>query len=288
EGRHVARRERLRTGAGEGLGDHGIRVGVASAEDGLVRAAAEPHDVAPGERQLRRGVLLDERHDAGAGPAGQCEQVAAVAQHGARATRLDARERAQRGRLAGAVRPDDGREGAPGGVEVHIVHELALAHPHRQAAHLHACARAHARLLRRSSSAANTGAPMSAVTIPTGSSRGSNAARASVSAHTRNTAPARAESGSSARLPGPMSSRTACGSTSPTKPIAPETATSAPVSSAPPPSSAQRAPVTGTPRAAAERSPKAKASSTRPVSMSGTPITSIATPAIVASGHRAP
>ena len=76
--------------------------------------------------------------------------------------------------------------------------------------------------------------------MPTGSSRGEKTVRARVSAQIRNTPPTSADSGSSARLPGPATSRTACGSTSPTNPIEPLTETSAPVSSALAASSPQR------------------------------------------------
>ena len=139
-----------------------------------------------------------------------------------------------------------------------------------------------------SMSSANTGPPMSAVTMPTGSSRGSNRVRAAVSAQTRKIAPASAESGSSARCRGPTSSRTACGSTSPTKPIAPLTATIAPVSSAVPRSSQRAALPTCTPSAAAAVSPNANASSVRALASSGTPMTTNATPAIATEGQSAP
>src|SRR5699024_4686802 len=56
---------------------------------------------------------------------------------------------------------------------------------------------AHVLLLVRSSSQANTGAPIAAVRMPTGTSEGAKKERAPVSAQSRNTAPTSAATGSS-------------------------------------------------------------------------------------------
>src|SRR5699024_10478402 len=92
--------------------------------------------------------------------------------------------------------------------------------------------RRHRILLAFSNSTANTGAPTTAVRIPTGNSRGSNRVRAPVSIQIRKMAPASADRGSTTRFRCPATSRTACGRISPTKPIEPETETIAPVSNA--------------------------------------------------------
>lgn len=105
------------------------------------------------------------------------------------------------------------------------------------------------------------GTPSSEVATPTGSSRGASRVRAAVSTHTRKTAPTSAVIGSSRRCAGPVSARAACGSTSPTKPIAPDELTSTAVSSAVTSSSTSRTRRTRTPSEAAASGPKAKASS---------------------------
>src|SRR5690606_38222987 len=101
---------------------HGVRIRVAAAEDRLVRTAPEPYDLAARERQLGRGVLFHEGQDAGAGAAGEREQVDAVVQHETGLGALDAGDGAQQGRLAGAVRADDGRERTGRGVERYVIH----------------------------------------------------------------------------------------------------------------------------------------------------------------------
>ncbi|CAM5625871.1 hypothetical protein SCYAM73S_04211 [Streptomyces cyaneofuscatus] len=87
--------------------------------------------------------------------------------------------------------------------------------------------------------------------------------RASVSTQTRKIAPASAVTGRRRRCPEPVSARAACGSTRPTKPIAPAELTRAAVSRAVVHSSTIRVRATFTPSAAAASCPKAKASSVR-------------------------
>src|SRR5699024_8975659 len=105
-------------------------------------------------------------------------------------------ERPQQRRLPGAVGADDAGDGParqdggdrvddPGAAQVHghvLEHEGHAAPP-----------------FRRASRSAKTGAPRTAVTMPTGSSRGSKAVRASVSAHSSSTAPPSADTGRTAR-----------------------------------------------------------------------------------------
>ena len=68
---------------------------------------------------------------------------------------------------------------------------------------------------------AKAGTPIRAVTTPTGISCGANAVRAIASTHTMKIAPISAVAGSSRLCLVPTRNRAACGSTSPTKPIAP-------------------------------------------------------------------
>src|SRR6266705_1567588 len=83
----------------------------------------------------------------------------------------------------------------------------------------------------RRSRKANNGTPSSAVTMPTGSSRGATTVRASVSAAARRTPPARNAVGNRVRCSRPQRRRQTCGTISPTKPITPATATAAAVKS---------------------------------------------------------
>ena len=80
--------------------------------------------------------------------------------------------------------------------------------------------------VRRKRITANAGTPTSAVTTPTGSSCGSNTVRATrVDPHQEDRADQRGRR-QQQPVPGPTRSRAACGSTSPTKPIAPAALTS--------------------------------------------------------------
>src|SRR5690606_26903329 len=77
---------------------------------------------------------------------------------------------------------------------------------------------------RPSRSARNTGAPTSAHTTPVCSTAPVTTVRAAVSASSRNAAPKSAANGSSRAWAAPMTRRSACGTTSPTKLMTPETA----------------------------------------------------------------
>ena len=65
--------------------------------------------------------------------------------------------------------------------------------------------------------------------MPIGISAGATIVRASVSAPTSSTAPNSIEAGSSSRCAGPITSRSRCGTTMPTKPTTPQTETATPV-----------------------------------------------------------
>src|SRR5205814_10413065 len=83
----------------------------------------------------------------------------------------------------------------------------------------------------RRSRKANRGTPRSAVTMPTGSSRGATMVRATVSAAPRRIPPVRNAVGKSVWWSRPHRRRQTCGTISPTKPITPATATAAAVKS---------------------------------------------------------
>lgn len=75
------------------------------------------------------------------------------------------------------------------------------------------------------------GTPSSAVITPTGSCCGATSVRAIVSVSSSSVPPASAQAGSSTRWSLPSSSRRACGTTRPTKPIAPPVVTATAVAS---------------------------------------------------------
>src|SRR5690606_26703453 len=72
------------------------------------------------------------------------------------------------------------------------------------------------------------GPPTSEVSIPSGRSASGTAVRATRSATARSSAPPSALAGRRSRCPGPATSRTRCGTTSPTKAMTPAKATPAP------------------------------------------------------------
>src|SRR5690606_33580394 len=109
-------------------------------------------------------------------------------------------------------------------------------------------------VLRRRSTRKN-GTPTNAVMTPMGISVGASARRAARSASVRNAAPARKESGRRERWSEPTSSRTAWGTTRPTKPITPATATPEAVISAATARDVRLTPSTSAPRWCAVSSP---------------------------------
>src|SRR5690606_5114320 len=121
----------------------------------------------------------------------------------------------------------------------------------------------HALLFIRTIRNRKNGAPTAAVKSPMGISDGGFSVREAVSAAISSTEPAIADSGSSARCPGPVRIRTMCGTTRPTKPIVPAKATAAPVSSAVATTITARLRLTFRPRCCACRSPRVSTSSVR-------------------------
>src|SRR5690606_32814694 len=210
------------------------------------------------------GLLFHDGHPAGHLPAGQGGDVLIVQPDHPGAGPADPGQHPQQGGFPGSVgaQQADRRPGCD--VERHPVDDERAAHrpAHPIGAHrrLSGCGRVsdvgHTARLRRSRINANTGTPISAVATPTGSSCGSMITRATVSTHTRNTAPMTALSGNSRRWATPTSARATCGNTSPTNPIAPEVLTITAVIDAVTSSRPSRVGPTRTPRPAAASSPK--------------------------------
>src|SRR6185312_364319 len=148
-------------------------------------------------------------HGARSLSARQLVQFGAAEADAARIRPLDAGEHSEQRRLSRAVRAEQRREGAVFNGAVDPVDDEGAIDADVDPARIESArpgapgftrgAATHESALRRASRNANTGAPMRAVTMPTGSSRGSNTVRASVSAQTRKMPPTRAESGRSAR-----------------------------------------------------------------------------------------
>src|SRR6185369_8580407 len=157
-----------------------------------------------------------------------CRKLDAVDADVPRSERKDAREGGQQRRLAGAVRADDDPALAGRDADVEAIDEDAAtraaagAQRERFGAEQRFAHRVPAG--RCSSIAMNVGTPIAAARTPTGSRSGA------------------------ARTP---SRRSACGTTRPTKPIAPAVATAAPVASAAASRTARRRGPTATPSVAA-------------------------------------
>src|SRR5207245_9221135 len=138
----------------------------------------------------------------------------------ARERTVEPRERAQQRGLARTISAHQRHALAARELERHVRQDRSIyASPDRQ----RHCAQGHARL--RDSNHKNSGPPAAAVTSPTGTSRGANAVRASVSATSTSSAPISAAAGISARWRAPTTRRAACGATRPTNPTRPPTAT---------------------------------------------------------------
>src|SRR5690606_7561727 len=205
-------------------------------------------------------------------------------------------DRLEQGGLAGAVRADDREPAAGRGGEPDVGEHRPAAETHAQAAHLHPgrpgedrwCGRAHtpSRLVARRTAMKN-GAPTNAVTTPIGSSAGASASRATRSARTRKAAPPSSESGSTVRYDQPARRRTAWGTTAPTNPMGPLTATADAVASDAASSTATRVRPACRPRLVASSSPTESTSRSRPCSRS-TALESTAYGAIIRSWSQPP
>src|SRR5258706_8459073 len=139
----------------------------------------------------------------------------------------EAGHQAEQRRLARTVRSDDGEPLAASDDQVDRSDHLAPAVPAGHVAKLEdqIAHSSYPRCVRRRRNRKN-GAPMTAVTTPTGTSPRT---RATTSAATIRLAPASADSGRTTRAFGPTTSRTTWGTTRPTNPISPLTATHAAV-----------------------------------------------------------
>ena len=185
---------------------HDRAVEVAGSREGAeVRRAAERDDLGDPEAGGVLHVLLGEGDDPRAFASAQRGEVAVAEARRPGIRSLDAGDEVQERALAGAVRAEERADGRAGHGAVDVVDDepasAGEAHPVGVEG-AGAVRVGHVSLRSRSMSTANTGPPTSAVTMPTGSSRGSNSVRAAVSAHTRKIAPASADSGSSARCRG--------------------------------------------------------------------------------------
>lgn len=128
------------------------------------------------------------------------------------------------------------------------------------------------------------GTPISAVHTPTGISLGEKATRQIASVTTSRTAPSSALAGTSARCRGPTTKRMACGTISPTKPMAPTLATADAVTTDVTTSRTRRTRCTSTPsdeavsppRARASRAPAYQLITARPSSSTTAPVATVA------------
>src|SRR5205823_5628293 len=172
------------------------------------------------------------RHDGDArGKSGARERrdVDAVERRRARGRLDESRECPQERRLPCPVRSDQRDETIRSEGHVDLVQDRARAVAGAQRARgqcRHATSRRRARTRRKR----KNGAPSRPVMTPTGSSAGESTLRAPVSARTSRLAPAKKLAIASVRWVAPTIGRSACGTTSPTKPTSPASATAAPVS----------------------------------------------------------
>src|SRR5690625_2527669 len=197
---------------------------------GLMGDAAEQHDLLDLVTEMQVGQLR--QHGPAAGEFLQVLARQTLAEHldVTLAAQLAADVPQQRA-LARAVATDDDDEFTAAQVQAHLAQQRPAGDAHFQLADLEKVAAAHGslRILRsRSSRYRKNGPPSTAVTIPIGSSAGTMMVRDTRSASMSSSAPSSALAGSSTRWFGPNQRRIRCGTTRPTKPIMPETATPAP------------------------------------------------------------
>src|SRR5690606_14881771 len=139
------------------------------------------------------GLLLDERDAAGTVPTTHAAQVGPGPAQLTGAAGRDPGDHPQQARLARTVRPQQAADPAAWDGHVHTVEDQPAVDPPAGRVDPEPGHRAPPASRRRHSSQANSGAPMNAVRMPTGSSRGAKTVRAAVSAQIRNEAPIRAE-----------------------------------------------------------------------------------------------
>src|SRR5829696_4490199 len=222
--------------------------------------AERDHLLHPHGKRERR-LLGDDGEPAGDLDALQRRDRRPTEQDPARRRLQRARQRAQQGGLAGPVGPDQ-RDPLPArDREGHVAQDRAGSDLDGDAVRVED-RRAHSSypVRARRRRARKNGAPMTAVTTPTGTPP---SIRATTSAAASNEAPNRAEIGRTSRALGPTSSRTRCGTTSPTKPMSPAIATPAAVTREASARRMARSRLTSTPRWAAASSPRRKPFSAR-------------------------
>src|SRR5215472_9131338 len=220
------------------------------------RARVAPeHDVVEHAAPEVGGVVLQQQGDAAREiGAGEVAQRDAVERHRARLRRAQPGERVDEAGLPRAVAPEQGPALPRLEREVERAHQLGAACGEGQLR-----GGEHQRSLARSRR--STGTPIIAVSTPTGSSAGAATVRASVSASASRLPPRQAASGMSSAWRCTPESRRRCGTTSPTKPIAPPSSTAVAVATLAQPKAIACRRVTATPSDLALSSPSTSTSS---------------------------
>src|SRR5690606_30767162 len=182
--------------------------------------AAKGYKVCDRDRPGDLAPLRQEGHGAGAGPGRLLRKVRSALM------RQKPQSGAQKRGLAGTIRADQPDEFARAYGEGDILDHGATATAHGQVLQRKQC---HASTLRIFQIRwRKNGAPTSAVRTPSFRSRSGAISRVAISAASSTAAPPSAEAGKSREGLAPTSGRSTCGTTRPTNPIAPATATDAP------------------------------------------------------------
>src|SRR6185436_19484856 len=221
-------RELLGVTRGQGALHRGMILGTLAAPHREMRIAAEQHGLADPLRKEVVFALRDHADDPGELLATPLVCRLFTDRGGPGAGSQGAEGDANERRLPASVRTEHGDETAGGNSRGHarqrVAGRIGIAIGNVGQLQRHAT-------VQRRNNNANTGTPISAVTTPTGSSLGATTVRASVSAIASRAPPPMKDAGSNARWRCPQVPRARCGTMSPTKPMTPETATAAAVSS---------------------------------------------------------
>src|SRR6267143_4157877 len=228
EGRHPAAGEMARVALRQ-RPVHRLVIGRAlSAEHREMRVAAEQDGFAHALGEYRLLPLWHDADEAGELAPAPGRRRPPGHQRAARRWRQRAQRHAQQRCLAATVRAQHGDQVSAPRRERHAAQRIAT---RARVAVAHALGGENQFRVHRRRSRAKTGTPTSAVTMPTGSSRGATATRAAVSAKLSSVPPPRNATGRRARWRWPHSRRPMWGTMSPTNPMTPETATAAAVRS---------------------------------------------------------
>ncbi|OLL89037.1 Macrophage infectivity potentiator-related protein [Pseudonocardia sp. Ae356_Ps1] len=248
--------ERGTAGALQRVGDDGGVAGAGTPERAQVRGATEHHGLPRGEVEPA-GVVLGEHPDRAGVVAVRHRGQIVVAEQQMPAHWLEHPvEALEQGGLARSVGPDEGEHRAVGDGQGGVVHDRVPAVADADAVDDEPGAHTPtAPVALRRSTYRKKGTPIAAVRMPIGSSVGASTRRAAVSDQTTTSAPSSTHTGRVRRWSAPNSSRARFGTTSPTNPMLPDTATTAPVSSPVRTNSAARSRVGSVPRAEAASSP---------------------------------